>query len=134
MCQNTEWLRVSTKISQYEKSLISIIRPQKNLIHILTSSRDSALIPRLHVRFSDLNEYKFEHDLGFNSPMCTCNAAVESIAHFLLHCKSSSRYGEILLEKLSSIFDNDVTQLPDDHLCDLSLFGCKTYNNTIVTK
>ena len=26
------------------------------------------------------------------------------------------------------IVDNDITQLPDDHLCDLLLFGSNAYN------
>lgn len=126
-------IRTSTTISQFKKSLISIIRPQKNLMHGITNSHDSALITRLRVRFSDLNEHRFEHNFGRNNPMCTCNVAVESIAHFFLHCQSYLHHRDILLEELSNIVNNDVTQLPDDHLCDLLLFGSKTYN-TIANK
>ena len=42
-----------------------------------------------------------------------------------------------MLERISDIVGNDITQLPGDHLCDLFLFGSNAYNekaNAIIMK
>ena len=33
-----------------------------------------------------------------------------------------------MLDEVSDIVGNDISQLPDDHLCDLLLFGSRAYN------
>ena len=60
--------------------------------------------------------------------MCKCDLGVESTIHYFLHCCQYSLDRMNLLDKISDIVSNDVTQLPGDHLCDLLLFGSKAYN------
>ena len=60
--------------------------------------------------------------------MCVCDLGVESTIHYFLHCRQYSLHRRNLLDKVSDIVDNDITQLPDDHLCDLLLFGSNAYN------
>ena len=60
--------------------------------------------------------------------MCVCDLGVESTIHYFLHCHQYSLHRRNLLDKVSDIVDNDITQLPDDHLCDLLLFGRNAYN------
>ena len=60
--------------------------------------------------------------------MCGCDLGVESTIHYFLHCRQYSLHRRNLLDKVSDIVDNDITQLPDDHLCDLFLFGSNAYN------
>ena len=42
--------------------------------------------------------------------------------------KKAGLFRRNLLDKVSDIVDNDITQLPDDHLCHLLLFGSNAYN------
>ena len=83
---------------------------------------------RLRVHFSDLNEHRFDHNFACESPNCKCNVGVESTIHYFLHCHLYRAHRKILLDEVSDIVGNDISQLPDDHLCDLLLFGSKAYN------
>ena len=60
--------------------------------------------------------------------MCVCDLGVESTIHYFLHCLQYSLHRRNLLDKVSDIVDNDITQLPDDQLSDLLLFGSNAYN------
>ena len=124
----TPIIRSAPTISSCKKSLISIIRPIKKSLHGLTNSYESALLTRLRVHFSDLNEHRFDHNFACESPNCKCNVGVESTIHYFLHCHLYRAHRKILLDEVSDIVGNDISQLPDDHLCDLLLFGSKAYN------
>ena len=47
----------------------------------------------------------------------------ESTVHFFLLCPLYLDHRNDLLGEVSDMINNDVTQLPDDHSCDLLLFG-----------
>ena len=62
------------------------------------------LLTRLRLQLSHLNEHKFRH--GFEdtiSPMCSCNAEIESNEHFLLRCHFYSSQRLELFNKLNKI-------------------------------
>ena len=62
------------------------------------------LLTRLTRQLSNLNEHKFRH--GFEdtiSPMCSCNAEIESNEHFLLRCHFYSSQRLELFDKLNKI-------------------------------
>jgi len=63
--------------------------------------------------------------------MCICDLGVESTIHYFLHCCQYALHRRNLLDKVSDIVDNDITQPPDDHLCDLLLFRSSTYNERV---
>ena len=83
---------------------------------------------RLRVHFSDLNEHRFDHNFACESATCKCNLGVESTIHYFLHCHLYTAHRINLFDEVSDVVGNDITQLPDDHLCDLLLFGSKAYN------
>ena len=45
-----------------------------------------------------------------------------------ISCHLYRAHRSILLDEVSDIVGNDISQLPDDHLCDLLLYGSKAYN------
>ena len=47
---------------------------------------------------------------------------------FFLHCPLHLVHINSLLGEVSDILNNDGTQLPDDHLCNLLLFGSPKFN------
>ena len=62
------------------------------------------LLTRLRLQLSHLNEHKFRH--GFEdtiSPMCSCNAEIESNKHFLLRCHFYSSQRFELFDKCNKI-------------------------------
>ena len=62
------------------------------------------------------------------SPLCSCKEETKTTVHFFLHCPLYLVHRNNLLGELSNILNNDVRQLPDDHLCDLLLIGTPSYN------
>ena len=116
-------IRTCSTISQFKTALLSIIRPAKIYLHEITNRHHTAFITRLRVHFSDLNEHRFHHNFACESPICNCKEGVESTTHFLLHCPLHLVHRNNLLGEISDILNNDVTQLPGDHLCNLLLFG-----------
>ena len=130
-------IRNAPTISSFKKSLISNIRPIQKSLHGIVNRCESSIITRLRVHFSDLHEHKFDQNFACESPMCICDLGVESTIHYFLHCCQYALHRRNLLDKVSDIVDNDIAQLPDDHLCDLLLFGSSTYNeraNEIILK
>ena len=71
---------------------------------------------------------RFDHNFACESPNCKWNLGIESTIHYFLHCHLYRDQGSILLDEVSDIVGNGISQLPDDHLCDLLLFGSKAYN------
>ena len=121
-------IRTCSTISQFKTALLSIIRPAKKSLHEITNRHHSALITRFRVHFSDLNEHRFRHNFACVNPICSCKEGVESTTHFFLHCPLHLVHRNSLLGEVSGILNNDVTQLPDDQLCNLLLFGSLKFN------
>ena len=115
-------------ISSVQSSLTINDSASKETLHEISNRHHSVLITRLRVHFSDLNEHKFRHNFACTSPICSCNEGIESTIHFFLHCPLHLVHRNSLLGELSDILNNDVTQLPDDHLCNLLLSGSLKFN------
>ena len=119
-------VRSCATISHFKKAILSIIRP--STLYGLKNSYHSKLITRLRVKFSELNEHRFQNNFLCESPLCSCKEEIETTFHFFLHCLLYLAHRNNLLGELSKILNNDVRQLPDYHLCDLLLFGSPSYN------
>ena len=114
-------IRTAPTISSFKKLLLSNIRPIQKSLHGIINRCESSIISRLRVHFSDLHEHRFAHNFACESPMYKCNFGVESTIH--LQCCQYSLHRGILLDNVSDIVGNDITQLLDDHLRYLLLFG-----------
>ena len=60
--------------------------------------------------------------------MCKCDSGVESTTNYIMHCSQYPLHRMNLLDKVSDLVGNEITQLPGGHLCDLLLFGIKAYS------
>ena len=78
--------------------------------------------------FSGLNEHRFQHNFSYESPLHNRKEGIESTVHLFLHCPLYQVHRHSLLGEVSDVLNNDVTQLPGDHLCDLLLFGSQSFN------
>ena len=88
-----------------------ITEKKKNYLFSIHNPVGVKHLTRLRLQLSNLNEHKFRH--GFEdkiSPMCSCNAEIESNEHFLLRCHFYSSQRLELYDKLnkinSSFFDS----------------------------
>ena len=89
------------------------------------------LLSKLRVKFSHLNEHKFRHNFkDALSPMCDCGSETETTGHFFLRCPF---FAEDTQKLLNSLFKTDVylTNLNDEMLLDILLFGSLKYKDTV---
>ena len=108
-------------LSQFRTALLSTIWQARKSLHEISNRHHSALITRLRVHFSDLNEHNFRHNFACASPICSCYEGIESTTQFFLHCPFNLVHRNGLLGEISDTLNNDGTQLPDNHLCNLLL-------------
>ena len=87
------------------------------------------LLTRLRVNFSDLREHRFNHRFNCTSPICKCSIEDESTEHFLLRCPLYSFIRETLLSNLAIAVNNEILNLPHDHLTSILLYGSTSFNN-----
>ena len=81
-----------------------ITEKKKNYLFSIHNPVGVKHLTRLRLQLSNLNEHKFRH--GFEdkiSPMCSCNAEIESNEHFLLRCHFYSSQRLELFDKLNKI-------------------------------
>ena len=81
-----------------------ITEKKENPLFSIHNSVGVKLLTRLRLQLSHLNEHKFRH--GFEdtiSPMCSCNAEIESNEHFLLRCQFCFSLRLELFDKLNKI-------------------------------
>ena len=121
-------IKTCSTISQFKTALLSIIWPARKSLHETSNRHHSALITMVRVHLSDLNEHNFRHNFACASPICSFYEGIESTTHFLLHCPLHLVHRNCLLGEVSDILHNDVTQLPEDHLCNLLLLGSLKFN------
>ena len=111
--------------SKYKK----IFRPAKANMFGIQDRMGLPLLTRLRVNFSDLREHRFNHRFNCTSPICKCSIEDESTEHFLLRCPLYSFIRETLLSNLAIAVNNEILNLPHDHLTSILLYGSTSFNN-----
>ena len=82
----------------------------------------------MRLGLSHLNEYQFRHNFqDCLNPLCSCSLEVESNIHFFLHCQHFIQSRQTLLDSVKKIV-NDISNLTDDVLVNLLLYGSQTFN------
>ena len=71
----------------------------------------------------------FDHRFNCNSPLCSCDQRSESTVHFSLHCQLYIDMRGVLLDSVSEIIFNDVRVYPDQHMCQIFLYGSESFNS-----
>ena len=81
-----------------------------------------------HLRLKRSNLNTHLHQIGLsNSPACKCGQPLESVKHFLLHCKLYELPRAQLFEKLEGLLEMSVSKYSQSNLCDILLFGEKPH-------
>ena len=89
------------------------------------------LLTRLRLQLSHLNEHIFRH--GFQdtiSPMCSCNAEIESNEHFLLRCHFYSFQRLELFDKINKINSSFLKFSAKDQV-NILLYGYSSKKKTV---
>ena len=79
-------IRTQPTVSSFKRKLAESIRPEKRLTFKVSDLNDIKLLTRLRVKFSDLHEHKFRHNI-YVTPMCMCREDTETTEHYLLRCQ-----------------------------------------------
>ena len=123
-------VRSSNSVAEFKINYLHhmAIRPQKNEYFNINDRYGMKLLTKLRVDFSDLRAHRFNHHFNCTSPICKCSFEEETTEHFLLRCSRFDDQRRALLESASDIINNDIKQLPNDHITDILLFGSKAFN------
>ena len=123
-------VRSSNSVAEFKRNYLHhmAIRPQKNEYFNINDRYGMKLLTKLRVDFSDLRAHRFNHHFNCTSPICKCSFEEETTEHFLLRCSRFDDQRRALLESASDIINNDIKQLPNDHITDILLFGSKAFN------
>ena len=126
-------LRNASSISLFKKGLLAFIRPKQRPVYNVIDCCGLKLLTRLRVNFSHLREHKFRHNfLDTLNPLCSCSLETESTKHYLLRCPTYSRIRKTLIDNISELIGS-ITNLSDDKLVELLLYGNETYSIDINT-
>ena len=88
------------------------------------------LLTRSRLGPSRLNEHRFNHNFqSCINPLCSCNLAIESTTHILLHCHYFSNIRSTLLNSIDAVLDSitNLSDLSDCALVRILLFGNQNY-------
>ena len=110
-------------------AIIRIIRPPKRSIYHLSDIRDSKLLTRLRLEFSELHDHKFRHNFNCIDPMCLCGNGVEDNEHFLLHCQRFSIHRTGCLDNVPHLIKRSTTTRSNSLLCNILLFDDSQFND-----
>ena len=86
-------------------------------------------LTRLRVNFSDLRGHRFAHRFNCPDPPCKCSLENESAEHFLLRCPLYSTTRQTLLSNLAIAVNDEILNLPHDHLTSILLYGSTSFNH-----
>ena len=126
-------LRNASSISLFKKGLLAFIRPKQRPVYNVIDSSGLKLLTRLRVNFSHLREHKFRHNFFDTlNPLCSCSLETESTKHYLLRCPTYSCIRKTLIDNISEL-TGSISNLSDDKLVELLLYGNETYSIDIDT-
>ena len=132
-----ENIRNAISLSDFQKNYLRTIRPSAKGICPPVDSFGLKRLTQLRVEHSDLRSHRFNKNFNCTSPTCRCGMEDETNEHYFLRCPSFQNQRTHLLSSLSDIIQNNISVLPDSHLCDLILYGSNVYNeitNTLIIK
>ena len=124
-------LRNSVSVSLLKKELLVFIRPKDRSIYNSFDPVGLKLLTRLRIKLSHLREHKFRHNcLDTLNPLCSSSLEIESTIHYLLRCPFFTPIKKTLLDNIINIIGS-ITDLSDDKLVDILLYGDDAYNTNI---
>ena len=128
-----EWNKLDSKTqnlssSAFKEHLIKGIRPPSNAVFNIYNPIGLKYITRLRLRFSHLNEHRFNHNFeNCISPKCICSSANESTLYFFLDCHYYVPIRKILFEEVKTT-DANLLEIHDCKLTDILLYGCSHFD------
>ena len=132
-----ENIRNANSLSDFKTKYLHLIRPSAKGICPPVDNFGLKRLTQLRVEHSDLRSHRFNKKFNCTSPTCRCGMEEETNEHYFLRCPLFRNQRTHLLSSLSDIIQNNISVLPDSHLCDLILYGSKVYNeisNTLIIK
>jgi len=119
----------SDSISVFKSKYIKTIRPPKRNFFGIIDRKGIPLLTRMRVEFSDLRDHRFNHNFNCITPTCKCEMEYESNEHFLLRCPNHTSLRTILLSNIAIAVNDEILNLPPDHLTQILIFGSPSFND-----
>ena len=123
-----EEVKSKPSVQSFKKYLNEFKRPVGHSFFGIRDKFGIKLLTKIRVGFSDLRDHRFHHNFNCESSICLCGVEDETSVHFFLRCPLYSTQRSTLLSKISDIIRSDVSVLPDEHLCNILVYGSNVYN------
>ena len=120
----------AVSVNAFKSKYIKLIRPSPNGIFNIRDCKGLSFLTRMRVTFSDLRDHRFNHNFFCQSPTCKCNRENETNEHFLLRCSLYTPYRAIFLRNIGIAVNEDIVQLPHDHLSEILLSGSPSFDDS----
>ena len=96
-----EWNKLDSRLREvksftdFQKNILSFIRPKVNSIFNCNSSKGLKFVTRLHLGLSHLREHTFKHSFQDSiNPLCSCSLDAESTIHQPFTISSTNLYSQ----------------------------------------
>ena len=117
-------LRNAKSFLIFRNSLLKIGRPIQNPIYSIHDPMGIKYLTRLRLGLSHLKDHKFKHNFqDCLNPLCPCSLEVESTIHYFLRCHYYNDIHKTLLDTVKKITNISVSNLRDEYLVNLLLYG-----------
>ena len=133
-CSVVEWNKLGINLQNAKSflirnSLLKIERPIQNPIYNIHDPVGIKYLNRLRLGLSHVNDHKFIHNFQdcLNS-LCPCSLEVESTIHYFLHCQHYNDICKTLLDTVKRITNISVSNLIDEYLVNLLMYGNPSYS------
>ena len=121
-------LRNIDSIKTFELSIFNFLRPRENSVFAVHDTNGLKLLTRLRLKFSHLNEHKFQHSFnGTINPTCWCCKESETTLHHLLR---GDFYYISRLELLNDIcvLNHSLKNILEENLLKVLLYGAEEFS------
>ena len=128
-----EWNKLDRTMQQstiklsFRNSLLKIGQTTPKPVYNMFDSNGLKLLTRLGLRFSYLDENRFNHN--FNNCvnlLCHCSLEIESVSHFFLHCHCFTDIRKTICNESQSVKENILSQSVTV-IVELSLHGSNKF-------
>ena len=113
----------------FGNSLLKLGRLIQNPVYNIHDLMGIKFLARLRLGLNHLNDHKFRHNFqDCLNPFCACSLGTEWAIHYFLHCHYYNGICKNLLDIVKELTNINVSNLSDECLGNLLMFGNPSYN------
>ena len=129
MDENCARTTISIYLASFKSQYLKLIRPPRSNIFGIHNRNGLPILTRLRLNFSDIREHRFNHSFKCQNPSCKFCTEDESTEHIQLRSSLYSTTRQALLSNLAIAVNDEILNLPHDHLASIIIYGSTSFNH-----